>query len=53
MRLLAELERIDESCIVVEGDDTKIPRILFIVGIMLLWHGVQHGWSNPACRVAL
>lgn len=52
MRLLAELERIDERCIVAEGDDTKIPGILLIVGILLLWRGVQHGWSSPASRVA-
>lgn len=48
MRLLAELERIDEKCIVTGRDDTKIPGMLLIVGILLLWRGVQHGWSNPA-----
>lgn len=52
MRLLAELERIDERCIVVEGNDTKIPGMLLIVGILLLRHGVQHVWSSPACQVA-
>ena len=51
MRLLGELARIDKRCIVIGGDDTKIPGILLIVDIRLLWHGVQPGWSNPAYRI--